>query len=573
MKKFLLLLMLVISVSFMTCDGNEGDTGGGTYIINFDANAGEGGQTTPVTATYGQPMPPLTASVPTRDDYFFTGYFDAETDGTKYYNADLTSARDWDKKENTKLFAQWSLYIAGLPDENSIVALVRAPSSITNASQFDEASIKALVTEAVDLAGGLTGIVKAGDTVVLKPNLITTIYGWSENNAPENRIPETVNGVCTDYRVVKAVSELVREIIGPTGKILVMEGSGKGSTQVHFDNAGYTPENLPEVDEIIPLDDEGTWDDSENSSFVTEVQLNDYRYKMDSINEKYRNNGVYYVNKKMYDADALICLPVVKNHWDAVVTGAIKNISIGAAPPRVYGISEYDVGRNNMVDHGTIYFHQWIADYYSCLPADFVIMDGLQGCEKGPLPGGTLSNLQAAQKNLRVILASKDALAIDTVETNIINWDFETVKYLEYLTERGNVGVAPKPVKTVRGNPKNITVRGNIKVDDIRTDFEGNFPMSGGNKLTAAQKAQPSVSIASSSVFTGQNLMLNLNLSPDTVKVEVDIDGSFTGSFSENLNNLFFDTSAIDGGSHQITVRAYTKYMRSNTTSATIVKQ
>jgi hypothetical protein len=276
----------------------------------------------------------------------------------------------------------------------------------------------------------------------------------------------------------------------------------------------------------------------------------------------------------MYDADVLICLPVVKNHWDAVVTGAIKNISIGAAPPRVYGINADDIGRNNMVEHGSTGFHQWIADYYSCLPADFVIMDGLQGLEYGPLPGsigGAGTTIAAAQKNMRTILASKDALAIDVVETNIINWDYTTVKYLQYLTDRGQVGVAPKAIKTVRGDPKNITVLGNVKVDDIRREFNGNLPAAGGSKLTATQLTQPSVNITSAA-FTGQDLNLQLNLSTNVVKVDVYIDGEYVKSFNGNLTDITFDTAGITGGSKSITVQAFSRYMRQNTASTTASK-
>jgi uncharacterized repeat protein (TIGR02543 family) len=85
-----------------------------TTIISFNANGGVGGQTEPVSATYGQPMPALTAQAPVNEDYsggyvkhYFDGYWDAQTGGTKYYAADLSSAENWDKTANTELFARW----------------------------------------------------------------------------------------------------------------------------------------------------------------------------------------------------------------------------------------------------------------------------------------------------------------------------------------------------------------------------------------------------------------------------------------------------------------------------------
>jgi uncharacterized protein (DUF362 family) len=442
--------------------------------------------------------------------------------------------------------------------------------------------IKALVTEAVALAGGLEGIIKAGDTVVLKPNVIFTKYNWDTSASV---IPMTVNGVCTDWRVIQATAELVRAIIGPAGKILVIEGSGKGSTAANFTNIGYTPANLSAVDEIIPLDNEGSWVGAGNASgsqanYVIPVALDNYLYKKAPTGKyaRYFKNGTYYINKKMYDADALICLPVVKNHWHAVVTGSIKNISIGAAPPRIYGISGSDIGRNNMVNHDTVELHQWIADYFSCLPADFVVMDGLQGLQNGPLPNGSsrASALTPNQKNLRCILASRDALAIDTVETNIINWDYTTVKYLSFLTYRGEAGTKPgKPKITLRGNPKNIVVLGNKKVDDIRTDFKGNLPMAGGDKLTAQKLTKPTITITSAA-FSGQNLNLELTLSnganDNVVKIDVYIDGAYKESFNTDMANVSLDASSLAAGSHNIEVRAFTKFMSCATAVATAGK-
>jgi hypothetical protein len=82
--------------------------------ISFNANGGSGGQTATVNASYGQPMPALAAQVPINEDssdgyakYYFDGYWDAQSGGKKYYNADLTSASDWDKTADAELFARW----------------------------------------------------------------------------------------------------------------------------------------------------------------------------------------------------------------------------------------------------------------------------------------------------------------------------------------------------------------------------------------------------------------------------------------------------------------------------------
>ncbi|MBQ7597844.1 MAG: hypothetical protein IJU56_04620 [Clostridia bacterium] len=78
-----------------------------TYEVTLNKNDGTGG-TTSVTATYDAAMPSTT--MPTRAGYTFAGYYDtsAQTGGTKYYNADGSSARAWDKAAASTLWARWS---------------------------------------------------------------------------------------------------------------------------------------------------------------------------------------------------------------------------------------------------------------------------------------------------------------------------------------------------------------------------------------------------------------------------------------------------------------------------------
>ena len=478
------------------------------------------------------------------------------------------------------------------PIEPSVVSLVQS-TTVTQAANFTYAEIKALVTEAVTLAGGLDGIIKAGDVVVLKPNVLTTYFGWASSGT--NIIPEKVNGVCTDWRVIQATSELVRAIIGPynsatgKGKIMLIEGSCNGNMTEQFNNIGYTLANLTEVNEIIGLDTEGgvysPGDGTKLTAYVTQVTLTDYKYKIvpdgsywgsSPYKTYYKGDGKYWVSKKMLEANALISIPVVKNHWDAAVTGAIKNISIGAAPPKVYGIANNSIGRNGMVNHSSINLHEWISDFFSCLPADFVVMDGLQGLQNGPGTGNDLSALQGNQKNLRSILASKDPLAIDIVEANLINWNYTTVPYMTYLTSKGRVGGKPNG-RTIylNGNTKNIIVLGNKKVDDIRTNFDGKLPMAGGSKLTSAQLTKPAVSITSAA-FSGSNLNLTLTLSSgannSVVKIDVYIDEAYKKSFNANMTNVSLDVADFAAGSHNIEVRAYTKFMSCGTATTTAVK-
>jgi len=76
------------------------------YTVTFNHQGGMGG-TNSARVTYGQTMP--TISIPSKTNVLFNGYWDAPTGGVRYYNNDGTSAKNWDKANNTILYAQWLL--------------------------------------------------------------------------------------------------------------------------------------------------------------------------------------------------------------------------------------------------------------------------------------------------------------------------------------------------------------------------------------------------------------------------------------------------------------------------------
>ena len=88
------------------------------YTITLNANGGSGG-TESVTATYDKAMPTLTTTNPPsnhpaalgsfkRCGYTLDGFYDAASGGTKYYDANGTSVKNWDKTSATTLYAQWT---------------------------------------------------------------------------------------------------------------------------------------------------------------------------------------------------------------------------------------------------------------------------------------------------------------------------------------------------------------------------------------------------------------------------------------------------------------------------------
>ncbi|MFC2119366.1 DUF362 domain-containing protein, partial [Bacteroidota bacterium] len=332
------------------------------------------------------------------------------------------------------------------------VAVVR--SSKANVRDLDFTRIDAMIRQAVELAGGLDTIVNDGDIVVLKPNLVSP----RAFTAIEEYVSPGANGMLTDYRVIQSVVNIVREL-NPNGEIYLMEGSAVEQTEANMQRINWT--NITGLDRIIILENEsGNWHEYNSDSLVN-VHLADGKALY-----PYYNNS-YYLNKIYYEADVLISLPCLKNHWITGVTGGVKNVGIGGTPANIYGASSNIHERdNNVTGINHTYVHEWIHDFFMCRPVDFVIMDGLQGLENGPCAyyflGFNTMTIADDQKNMRLILAGSDAIAVDAIESLIIGIDPMLVPHLVYL-HNDDMGCV---------DSRYIRVVGNHRVAEIKEDFE-----------------------------------------------------------------------------------------------------
>lgn len=308
-------------------------------------------------------------------------------------------------------------------NDKYVVAMLQ--SSKSQAKDLTYEDIKQLVESAIVQAGGL-GFVKDGQTVVLKPNLVTA---YSDPNAMTPAKP-TTNGITTDWRIVKAVAEVVRAS-NPNGKILVMEGSSL-PTRKAYSMLGYTVANFgSSVDEFIAL--EGT--------SCTDVSTIALEQRTAASGKK------YWINSRYVNADVVISLPTMKTHYDAGITGAVKNLGLGTTP-----VGQFPSGTNSadscgrgqtasVIDHsGPEPLGAFIRDYYSLRPADFVVVDALQGLEHGPLPAWDSTgsyDYVASQKNMRLILAGRNAVAVDTIQALVMKCDPKRVPHLTKLEADG----------------------------------------------------------------------------------------------------------------------------------------
>ncbi len=335
------------------------------------------------------------------------------------------------------------------------VGVVKSPKAKASDIQYDE--ILSMVREAVRLSGGMGHLVKDGKTVMLKPNLV--------NDYPNRTVQ--VNGATTDYRVVQAVVDLVREL-NPHGKIIIAEGSGGDvATTTIMTRLKY--KDITGVNSFIGLEAaSGNYRDFTSDSLVA-VNLPDALSKYPDDLKPNKTRAIYY-NKRYFQADVLISIPVLKNHATAGITGAVKNVAIGCTPANVYADKDNAKPflRSTVIPHDVPTLSKWMHDYYVGRPVDFVIIDGLQGGSNGPGVGGnTLTSIARNQQNMRLILAGKDAVATDAVAGLIMGHDPQKAQYLVDIHNSGFGTVDPALIDVV--GVKVHTVRKYFGYDNVNT--------------------------------------------------------------------------------------------------------
>ena len=123
------------------------------YTINFDFQTGSGG-TSSIKATYGSAMPSIT--LPSLSNYSFQGYFSGTAgSGTKYYNADGSSARtsNLNNKSGSTLYAKWT---------QSVVLNANTANHGSGANGSATATLKESALSSISHPSGETGYSRTG---------------------------------------------------------------------------------------------------------------------------------------------------------------------------------------------------------------------------------------------------------------------------------------------------------------------------------------------------------------------------------------------------------------------------
>lgn len=432
---------------------------------------------------------------------------------------------DLETIENEKKNQSESGIIAEAPFFGSTVSIIRSEKA--QAFQITEEEIETMVREA---AWDLNTVVKNGQTVVLKPNLVQMIV-----DSTGELLDQEVNGITTDWRVTKAILKMVREL-NPDGKVYIMEGSATGPTSKVMEHYHYTQEYMEGVDGFISLEEDcGGWRDFDASEVV----------KVDTPDGLLHKS--YYFNKILYDADVVISIPALKTSSGVIVTAGIKNVSIGTPPGNLYGMGPDTPSKQKMVSHKIVdgELDQWIYDYYKAKPVNYVIVDGLQGFQSGPVPMSS-ERKETDKMNMRLVLAGKDPVAVDTVCCLVMGWDPESVGYLNLFREKDNLGKLT-----------DVRIRG-VYADEVRKHFTIFRENLGGVPVQREERPR----LSAEAETNGNQIFIRYQAEEGTQKIEVLVDGMFQCSQkAEGKGEIRLVVPGFSEGSHEIQVVAYDRFL------------
>ena len=234
--------------------------------------------------------------------------------------------------------------------------------------------IKEGVEHLINTLGGLKKFVKAGQMVVIKPNIVSD-HGLKDGVYK--------GGIVTDIRVIRALVELLLPV---AGKIIIGEGSSinRSETAKMFQHYGY--------DRLVDLD----------PSKVSLVDLN-----TDKQVEKHVPGGKRMLSRKIpltiEEADVIISVPVLKIHFAAVASLSIKHLQ-GAVPP--------------LEKYMTHFFGLWqnLVNIHHLIKPKLTIIDGLTGQEDfGPISG--------TPKKMDLLIGGTNPVAVDAVAMRVMGLD------------------------------------------------------------------------------------------------------------------------------------------------------
>lgn len=277
------------------------------------------------------------------------------------------------------------------------VAVKKSRVAVINCPDYDISRVNAAVQRGIDLLGGCSSLIKPGEQILLKPNLL----------APDP--PEKC--VTTHPAVFRAVASAFQ---AAGANLSYGDSPGLGSPDRAARRAGI----MAAAQELgLPLADFRTGSDV---VFAAGVQ-----------------NKKFHIAQGVQQADGIISLAKLKTHGLTRMTGAIKN-QFGCIPGLLKG--EFHVRLPELDD-----FARMLVDLNLLLRPRLYVMDGIMAMEGNGPRGGQ-------PRPMRVLLFSTDPVALDATVCRLVNLPTADIPTLKYGQEMGLGTFDPENIELV-GDP------------------------------------------------------------------------------------------------------------------------
>ncbi|MFH0924123.1 MAG: DUF362 domain-containing protein [bacterium] len=266
---------------------------------------------------------------------------------------------------------------------------MRPKVSVVKCPDYNENNVTNALQKALTLIGGLEQVVKKGDKVLLKVNLL-------QAKAPEASIT-------THPQVVKSLVRILQDL---------------GAVPLIGDSPGGAFLNIDKTWQVTGMSQVAEETGAKLVSFEKDSPV-----KIDNLNGIFFKN--FYIARPILEVDKIISVPKLKTHGQTLLTGALKNF-LGVIP----GLQKVEFHRRCPKP---FQLAEALVELFSVVRPQLAVMDSIMALEgNGPGTGGV-------PRLVGCILVSKDIVAIDAVASSIVKVEPENVLTTKIATER-NLG-------------------------------------------------------------------------------------------------------------------------------------
>lgn len=261
----------------------------------------------------------------------------------------------------------------------------------------------ASITKGLDLIGG-SNIITQNDVVVITPNWVNP------------KKPNPSDAVVVGPESLRALIKYVKNL--HPKRLVIATGSGDGQTTNVMKTVGFDKIINEEQVEFIDL----------NFGPYVDLQLN------------FELFGTTKINKVLSEMTVLISFTQLKQHEEATMSAAIKNIALGWPPTEIHGAPKKNLGIHDSL-------HNFIRAMAEQIPIDISIVSANPAMiGSGPTNG--------VSRHTGLVICGTDPIAVDTIGARLLGFRPQGIHYLFQLE---NLKLGQTDVKQM--NMKGLTIQ------------------------------------------------------------------------------------------------------------------